>query len=124
MKALWVSYGCYDDYFSNVIAVSSEESKLIELKESLLQWNPTFQKTFSEGYPANETVKSLWDKYEETNSQDDLNEWSLEFDKKEEWQTEQIEKNREQIPENVLKFLYHLPIDEEFSLYIKDVEVI
>ena len=124
MKALWVSYGCYEDHFQNVIAVSSDENKLIELKESLLQWNPTYQKTFSEEYPENETVESLWDKYEDTLSTDDLNAWSVEFEKKETWQTEQIEKNREQIPENVLKFLYHLPIDEEFSLYLKDVEVI
>lgn len=124
MKSLWVSYGQYDDYFSNVIAVSSDESKLIELKESLLQWNLIYHKTFSEAYPENELVEKLWGDYERTNSHADLIEYSVEFEKKNTWQTEQIEKNREQIPENVLKFLYHLPIDEEFSLYIKDVEEI
>lgn len=124
MKSLWISYGAYEDYFTNVIAVSSEENKLIELKESLLQWNPTYQKTFSEDYPENETVESLWNKYEDTMSTEDLNLWAEEFEKKEGWQTEQIEKNRQQIPENILKFLYHLPVDEEFNLYIKDVEEI
>jgi hypothetical protein len=124
MKSLWISYGTYEDYFTNVIAVSSEESKLIELKESLLQWNPTYQKTFSEEYPENETVESLWDKYEDSLSTEDLNEWSVEFEKKESWQTVQIEKNRATIPENILKFLYNLPLEEEFNLYIKDVEVI
>lgn len=124
MKSLWVSYGTYEDFYQNVLAVSSDENKLIELKESLLQWNPIYQKTFSEDYPDNELVETLWNKYEETNSVENLNEWSVEFDKKETWQTIQIEKNREQIPENVLKFLYHLPLEEEFSLYIKDVEVI
>jgi len=124
MKSLWVSYGTYEDYFTNVIAVSSEESKLIELKVSLLFWNPIYQKTFSEEYPENETVESLWDKYEDTLSTEDLNAWSVEYEKKEIWQTEQIEKNREQIPENILKFLYNLPVDEEFNLYIKDVEEI
>lgn len=124
MKALWVSYGCYEDHFQNVIAVSSEESKLIELKVSLLFWNPIYQKTFSEEYPENDLLEKLWIKYERTDSHDDLNAWSVEFEKKESWQTEQIEKNREQIPESVLKFLYHFPIDEEFNLYIKDVEVI
>lgn len=124
MKALWVSYGCYEDHFQNVIAVSSDENKLIELEKELIKWNPTYQKTFSEEYPENETVESLWDKYEDTLSTDDLNAWSVEFDTKETWQTEQIEKNREQIPENILKFLYHFPIDEEFNLYIKDVEEI
>ena len=124
MKSLWISYGTYEDYFSNVIAVSSEESKLIELKESLLQWNPTYQKTFSEEYPENETVESLWDKYEDTLSTEDLNEWSIEFEKKESWQAVQIEKNRATIPENILKFLYNLPLEEEFNLYLKDVELI
>lgn len=124
MKSLWISYGTYDDFYQNILAVSSEESKLIELKESLLQWNPIYQKTFSEEYPENEIVETLWNKYEDTMSTEDLNEWSVEFDKKETWQTIQIEKNLEQIPESVLKFLYHLPIDEEFNLYIKDVEEI
>ena len=124
MKALWVSYGCYEDHFQNVIAVSSDENKLIELEKELIEWNPTYQNTFSEEYPENELVEKLWNKYEETNSHADLNEWSVEFEKKEIWQTEQIEKNRATIPDNILKFLYHLPVDEEFSLYIKDVEVI
>ena len=51
MKALWVSYGCYEDHFQNVIAVSSDENKLIELEKELIEWNPTYQNTFSEEYP-------------------------------------------------------------------------
>lgn len=85
MKSLWVSYGTYEDYFTNVIAVSSEENKLIELKESLLQWNTTYQKTFAEDYPENELVESLWNKYEDTMSTEDLNLWAEEFEKKEGW---------------------------------------
>lgn len=97
---------------------------MAELKEQLLLWNPVYQKTFTEDYPENELVETLWEKYEETFSREILNDWSVEFKKKEEWQTIQIEKNREQIPENVLMFLYHLPMEEEFNLYIKDVDEI